>query len=324
MSLSRQQVETSLDPQAERLINALSALPKSNFENIKEFRENYAVSRRNLLWQHLDPCTVEHMNPGDRTPGLTMFRPISQLARDQTRTFLFLHGGGWTVGSLEIYGPLCRRLCNVLKANIIFANYRLAPEHPFPAPLMDAERATRWVFANAFRLGISPARISIMGDSSGANLAAVLAIRNRDGIFGGHFQAQVLIYPCLDLTCQMPSHKVFGDGYLLTRKLYAWYVSNYLQGHDAKDWHVSPFLARQLTGIAPAVVLHAGFDPLSDEARAYVQRLRDEKVPVKELSFPDMMHGFINMGAVLEQADHAVLCIRASLNTLLAPRLQAH
>ncbi|MFO1033301.1 MAG: alpha/beta hydrolase [Hyphomicrobiales bacterium] len=312
----------SLDPLAAHIIRSLSSRLPPASATPAAIRQHYAESRRPLLGPLLAVAGTETLSQKETGgPALTIYRPLPAEGKPRPQTFLFLHGGGWTVGDLETYDALCRRLCSRLNANIVFAEYRLAPEHPFPAPLLDAEKACRFVFANAFRLGINPERVGVLGDSAGANLAAVLALRNKKGIFGGTFHAQVLIYPCLDLTCAEPSHTQLAEGYLLTRELYRWYVDNYLRGHDARDWHVSPLFARNLAGLAPSVVLHAGFDPLRDEAKAYVQRLREAKVPVKEISFPDMMHGFINMAGALEQADLAVLCIRASLHTLLSNRL---
>jgi acetyl esterase len=233
------------------------------------------------------------------------------------QTYFFLHGGGWTVGDLASYEPLCRRLARVLRANIVWVDYRLAPEHPFPAPLDDALAACRWFFANAAKAGLDPNDVGVIGDSAGANLAAVAATLNGNGELGAKFAAQILIYPCLDLTRRHRSHADLAEGFLLTKAVYDWYVGNYLAGHDAEDPRVSPLLRPDLSGMAPAVVLHAGFDPLRDEAIAYVAKLRRAGVPVKEIAFADMMHGFVNMGAALPQAGDALDCIGAALQTLL-------
>ena len=234
-------------------------------------------------------------------------------------TYLFLHGGGWTVGDFATYEPLCRRLARVLPANIVWVDYRLAPEHPFPAPLDDALAACRRLFAHADDLGVDPARIGVIGDSAGANLAAVVALLNADGRLGQRFVAQILVYPALDLERSQPSHVEFAEGFLLTAALYGWYVDNYLAGYDPRNSLVSPLSADDLSGAAPAVVLHAGFDPLRDEAIAYAGKLRRHGVPVREIAFADMIHGFLNMGGALPQADDALACIRSALQSLDAP-----
>jgi acetyl esterase len=310
-----------LDPKAKRIVAALSG--NSPFMEIPASiaRDAYRKARGPYLWPFDDVASVEDLDTRGTTPPMLLFRPIENRARGLPATYLFLHGGGWTVGDIKTYEALCRRLTNLLYANIIWVDYRLAPEHPFPAPLDDTLTASRWIFANAFHLGINPARVGIMGDSAGANLAAAAAQLNIDGNLGEKFIAQILVYPCLDLTRQHPSHTEFAEGFLLTRELYAWYVSNYLGRHDARDALVSPFFAKDINGLAPSVILHAGFDPLRDEAIAYAAKLRRAKVPVKEIAFADMIHGFINMGAALPQAEDAILCIRSALHTLLANRI---
>jgi acetyl esterase len=309
-----------LDPRAKQLIGALSS--QANFTKLtaKAARAAYNKTRAPYLWPREDVDTVETLVANGKPPPMTLFRPIENRSCGIPTTFLFLHGGGWTLGDLGTYESLCRRLANVLHANILWVDYRLSPEHPFPAPLNDTLQAARWLFANAIRLGINPARVGVIGDSAGANLAASAALLNIDGQLGAKFISQVLIYPCLDLTLQHASHAEFADGFLLTRDLYDWYVGNYLGGHDASDVRVSPLFAKDVRGLAPAVILHAGFDPLRDEAVAYAAKLRRAHVLVKEIAFADMIHGFINMGAVLPQAGDAVLCIRAVLNSLLATR----
>jgi acetyl esterase len=310
-----------LDPKAKRIIAVLSGTSPFTEVPANVARDAYRKAREPYLSPLDDVASIEDLDTRGSAPPMLLFRPIENRARGVPATYLFLHGGGWTVGDIKTYEPLCRRLTNALYANIVWVEYRLAPEHPYPAPLDDTLSASRWIFANAFRLRISPARVGIMGDSAGANLAAAAALLNIEGNLGQKFIAQILVYPCLDLTKQHPSHTEFAEGFLLTRELYAWYVRNYLGRHDARDEHVSPLLAKVIAGLAPSVILHAGFDPLRDEAIAYAAKLRRAKVPVKEIAFTDMIHGFINMGAALPQAEDAILCIHSALQTLLANRI---
>jgi acetyl esterase len=318
LQLVQGEATPGLDPKAKRIITALSSRSPHARLPVDAMRKNYQESRAPYLWPLDDIASVEDLDCRGAAPAMLLFRPMENKTRGVPATYMFFHGGGWTLGGIQTYEPLCRRLANLLYANIVWVDFRLAPEHPYPAPLDDAVSACRWVANNTFRIGVNRDRIGVMGDSAGANLAAVAALINRDGMLGVKFMAQVLLYPCLDLTRQLNSHDEFAEGYLLTRELYDQYVDNYLGPHPAHDALVSPLFASDVAGIAPAVILHAGFDLLRDEAIAYAAKLRRAKVPVKEIAFTDMIHGFLNMGAVLPQAEDAILCVRSALHTLLS------
>jgi acetyl esterase len=307
---------TRLDPRAHRLIPKLTFVGDVEGIDPVTARRAYNLARKPYVWP-LD--TVGNVTSvarnHDGTPALRLFRPLGPLSHERD-TYIFLHGGGWTLGDLSTYEPLCRRLANRLAANVVWVEYRLAPEHPFPAALDDAVAATHFVFGHAGSLGIDPNRVSVIGDSAGANIAAVLALLNRRSEFGWTFERQVLIYPCLDLTASYPSHRELGSGYLLTREIYGWYRKNYIQDSDPTDWRISPLFAAGLKDVAPAIILRAGFDPLRDEASAYAQRLELAGVAVQEICFPEMFHGFLNMGAVLPQAEAAVQQIERAIDRL--------
>lgn len=309
---------TGLDPRARRIVAALSGGASFAALSGEAAREAYRRSRAPYLWPLDEVAEAHDLETGGGAPPMRLFRPLARAPSGLPQTYLFLHGGGWTVGDLSTYEPLCRRLARVLRANIVWLDYRLAPEHPFPAALDDALAACRWLFANGAKDGLDPHDVGVIGDSAGANLAAVAATLNVNGELGAKFAAQILIYPCLDLTRRHRSHADLAEGFVLTKAVYDWYVGNYLAGHDARDPRVSPLLAPDRSGLAPAVVLHAGFDPLRDEAIAYVAKLRRAGVPVKEIAFADMMHGFVNMGAALPQAGDALECVGAALQTLVA------
>lgn len=307
-----------LDPTARRLIPQLTFAGDVEALDAAAARRAYNFARKPYLWP-LDTVgnVTSIARAHDGTPALRLFRPLGPLSHERD-TYIFFHGGGWTLGDLTTYEPLCRRLANRLGANIIWVEYRLAPEHPFPAALDDGVAAARFIFKHAGSLGIDPNRVSLAGDSAGANIAAVLALVNRKMELGWSFDRQILIYPCLDLTASYPSHREFGSGYLLTAKIYGWYRKNYIQDRDPTDWRISPLFASGLKDAAPAVILRAGFDPLRDEASAYGQRLKLAGVAVEEIHFPDMLHGFLNMGAILPQADAAVLEIARAIHRLEA------
>lgn len=308
--------QTRLDPRAYRLIPKLTFAGDVDDLDPVVARRAYNLARKPYVWP-LD--TVGNVTSvarnHDGTPALRLFRPLAPLSHERD-TYIFLHGGGWTLGDLATYEPLCRRLANRLNANIVWVEYRLAPEHPYPAAIDDAVAATRFIFSHAGSLGLDPNRVSLIGDSAGANIAAVLALLNRKSELGWNFERQILIYPCLDLTASYPSHRTLGSGYLLTREIYGWYRRNYIQDRDPTDWRISPLFASGLKDVAPAVILSAGFDPLRDEAFAYAQRLGLAGVAVEEIHFPEMLHGFLNMGAVLPQADSALQQIERAIQRL--------
>lgn len=309
-------LQPRLDPRAQRLIPKLTFAGDVDELDPVAARRAYNLARKPYVWP-LD--TVGNVTSvaatREGTPALRLFRPLGPLSHERD-TYIFLHGGGWTLGDLAIYEPLCRRFASRLQANIVWVEYRLAPEHPYPAALDDAMAAARFVFSHAGSLGLDPNRVSLIGDSAGANLAAVLALLNRRSELGWNFERQVLIYPCLDLTASYPSHRELGSGYLLTREIYGWYRRNYIQGRDPTDWRISPIFAAGLKDVAPAVILSAGFDPLRDEASAYAQRLELAGVPTQEVHFPEMFHGFLNMGAVLPQAEAALQQIARAIHRL--------
>jgi acetyl esterase/lipase len=305
-----------LDPRACRLIPKLTF--KGDVEKLDpvQARRAYNLTRKQYVWPLEGVGNITSIvGSSDGTPALKVFRPLGSLSHERD-TYIFLHGGGWTLGDLTTYEPLCRRLANRLGANIVWVEYRLAPEHPFPAALDDGIAAARWIFKHAGSIGMDPNRISLIGDSAGANVAAVLALLNRKTEFGWRFERQILIYPCLDLTASYPSHRELGSGYLLTREIYGWYRKNYIQDRDPTDWRISPLFASGLKDVAPAIILRAGFDPLRDEAAAYAQRLQVAGVQVEEITFPEMIHEFLNMGAVLPQAESAVQQIQRAIHRL--------
>jgi acetyl esterase len=313
-------IRTALDPRAQKLIAALSTAARSfSGRDPLQARRHYRASRQPLTWHcELVGEAADLLIDEPGVPNLRLFRPLETRPRQSLQTLIYLHGGGWTLGDLNVYEPLCRKLANILPANIIWVEYRLAPEHPFPAALDDTLAAITYVFRNATTLGIDATRTGVAGDSAGANLAAVCALINRDGALGGRLSSQVLIYPCLDLTASHASHRAFAEGYLLTRSTYQWYVQNYLDGADPRDWRLSPLRAPNFKALPPTVILHAGYDPLRDEAIDYAVKLRDAGVTVRELSYPELFHGFLTMGAVLPQAISALLEIRLALTAFRA------
>lgn len=211
---------------------------------------------------------------------------------------VYFHGGGWVIGDLDSHDTACRHLAHEADAGVLAIDYRLAPEHRFPAAVDDALAAFRWAVANAEALGFDPARVAVAGDSAGGNLAAVVAqITTRDG--GPKPAAQFLAYPVTDVSTKHPSYALFADGFLLTERDMDWFRAHYLPDHaTARDPRVSPLLAPDLSGLPPAVVLTCGFDVLRDEGEAYARRLEQAGVPVTLRRSAGLIHGFCNAVSV--------------------------
>ena len=229
---------------------------------------------------------------------------------------VFFHGGGWVIGDLESHDVVCRKLACEGELIVISVDYRLAPEHKFPAAVDDAIAATAWIADNAKTLGIDTARVSVGGDSAGGNLAAVVAIAARDGK-GPAISAQVLIYPATDFAMTHPSHREPETSILLTHTVIKWFRDHYLNGTaDVHDWRASPARAKTLIGLPPAYVLTAGADPLRDEGDEYAERLKQAGVGVTYRHFPGQFHGFFTMGKLLQQANVAASEIGAWLKAV--------
>jgi len=219
---------------------------------------------------------------------------------------VFFHGGGWVIGDLDSHDVVCRQLAVEAALIVISVDYRLAPEHKFPAATEDAIAATKWVAANARELGIDAARLSIGGDSAGGNLTGVVALAARDGN-GPAIAGQVLIYPATDFAMTHGSHSEPETSVLLTHSVIRWFRDHYLSAAaDIHDWRASPARAENLAGLPPAYVLTAGADPLRDEGDEYAARLKQAGVPVKYKHFPGQFHGFFTMGKLLPKANVAV------------------
>ena len=314
-----------IDPAAAGVIALLAHGGAAFNYHIAQTRRRYEASRKPLLAEKEPVESVFHVRPSEPDiPAMTFWRPDGIPAGPRLPALVYLHGGGWTLGSLETYEPLCRQLTNAPGRVVIFVNYRLAPEHPIPAALEDTWNALEWIAKNADWIGIDKDQVAVAGDSSGGNLAAVTAIAARDGLIAFKPQLQLLIYPCLDLTARQPSHAEFAEGYLLTRDLYAWYRQNYVGSFpDPTDWHLSPLFAEELRGVVPAIVLYAGFDPLRDEAVVYSARLLDAGVRVEPIFFPGMIHGFLAMGRAIPAANVAVQRIADAIDKVLDTRPSA-
>jgi acetyl esterase len=232
--------------------------------------------------------------------GFRRYRPIGAEA-GRLPTLIYYHGGGFVIGNIETHDSTCRRLANQSRCQVISIDYRLAPEHPFPAATDDGIAAFRHIRDNAAAFGADPARIAVGGDSAGGTIAAVICQAMRDA--GEAMPAfQTLIYPGTDSSKQSDSRRQFAEGYILTRELIDWFWDAYSpEGTDQADLRLSPLLAKTVKGLPPAFVLTAGYDPLRDEGRAYADRLIDAGVKTTYVNYPGTVHGFFTLTRFLKE-----------------------
>lgn len=313
----------SLHPQAEALLRALNSRAELPVEAVspQEARQSYG-SRAHMV-QPPPPEVGAIWNIHVDTPhgqlGLRVFRPATTAATDLLPVFLYLHGGGWMLGNLDTHDTLCRETCNRSRACVVSVDYRLAPEHPYPAALEDARSALAWILESGSAYGIDASRIAIGGDSAGANLAAVLCIELRDSAVVRP-ALQLLIYPALDIRRNSGSYERCGDGYVLTRSVMKYFYEQYAGPNASeKDWRISPASCESLAGLPSTFMLVAGYDPLHDEGVTYAQRLSEAGCKTTLINFERQLHGFITMGKVLDEANDGVLLCAAALGRALYP-----
>jgi acetyl esterase len=220
---------------------------------------------------------------------------------------VFFHGGGFVMGGLDTHDHICRDLCVGAQAVVVAADYRLAPEHPFPCALNDCETLLHWVVAHGSDLNIDQGKVIVGGDSAGGNLAAVLAIRARDR-GESQLRGQILIYPVTDAPLPFkPSYIENGSGYSLTRDDMIRFWRDYVGDRSGENNpEISPLRAQSLSGLPDALVMTAEFDPLRDEGEAYAKRLIDSGVPTTLTRYDGAIHGFVRMGADVRLAANAL------------------
>jgi acetyl esterase len=311
----------SFDPDLEAMLALARKADRPPFEALTpdQARVAYAAS-----WDVLQPPVqqvaalrdITIPGPGGAL-GLRIYRAMGSQADEPLPCLLFLHGGGWVIGNLESHDRLCRILTNRARICVVAVDYRLAPEHRFPAALDDCVAALQWVSSHAAELAIEPGRIGVGGDSAGGNLAAVLALMGRDGSAPATvFQA--LLYPVLDLTASSASYARITTGVPLTAATMHYFIGHYTpDAADRLDWRASPSMAASLAGTPPALVLTVAHDPLCDEGRAYARRLEDEGVRVTAIHLSDHMHGMLMHGKLIQASNRMLDAIAAATGEAL-------
>jgi acetyl esterase len=309
-----------LDPDAAAVYKAFQDAGRPAYETLTppEAREFYTQAR---VVMNPEPPELKSAGPlaipaPHGTIPARIYTPTTLRTKDGLAPCLvFFHGGGWVIGNLETHDVVCRKLAHEGELIVISVDYRLAPEHKFPAAVDDAITSTKWISDNAGKLGIDASRLIVGGDSAGGNLAAVVALHARD--HGGPALAgQMLVYPGTDFSREHPSHREPETSVLLTHSVIGWFMNHYMGDADVSDWRASPARAKTFAGLPPAYVLTAGADPLRDEGDEYAARLKQAGVPVAYKHFPGQFHGFLTMGKLLKQADVAVTEIATWLKAL--------
>src|SRR6202035_2946574 len=291
----------TLDPDAAAVFKAFQEAGRPPYETVSpaEARELYLKGR---VVTNPEPPELESVqplaipSPAGTIPARIYTPKNLRQANRLAPALVFFHGGGWVIGDLDSHDVVCRKLADEGQLIVISVDYRLAPEHKFPAAVDDAIAATAWIAGYAKELGIDASQLVAGGDSAGGNLAAVVAISARDGD-GPAISGQVLIYPATDFAMTHPSHSEPETSLLLTHSVIRWFRDHYLNGtSDIGDWRASPARATTLIGLPPAYVLTAGADPLRDEGDEYARRLKEAGVPVTYRHFAGQFHGFFTMG----------------------------
>lgn len=298
-----------LDPGAAHVLALGRAANQPPFElgTVKEARAAYDVGCPTLQGDREPVAAIEDRTiAGTGSPiSLRIYRGVGAPIADAP-ALLYLHGGGWVVGTLESHDEICRWFANIGACIVFCPDYRLAPEHKFPAGLEDCVSALTYVVEQAGALGIDPDRIAVAGDSAGGNLAAVLSLLSRDGV-ARKISAQLLLYPNTDAGQTADSYVRFAEGYGLTTSTMRWFRDQYVRDTaDIGDWRVSPLSVENVAGVPPAFVAIAGHDILADEGEAYARRLGDAGIPVIPRRWQDQIHGFVSMGRHIPAARRAV------------------
>jgi acetyl esterase len=297
----------NLHPQIQRALEIMATL------NLKPFEESTPAEARAQMEEMAASRKAETL-PVARVENRAIPGPAAQIpvriywpnATGARPAIVYYHGGGHVIGSLDTHDLVARNLCAGAEAVVVSVDYRMGPEHRFPAAVEDSMAALDWVHANAASIGADPDRLGVHGDSAGANLAAVVALIARDR-GGPRLRLQSLVYPVADFRMGSESYKTFATGCgVLTAGAMRWFRSHYLRTiDDAVDWRASPLLAPSVAGVAPAIIIAAECDVLHDEGLEYGERLKAAGVPVERHEYAGMIHAFFGMMPAVDDALNA-------------------
>jgi len=310
-----------LDPDAQRVLDLIRESGRPPYETLtpSEAREFYRAGRRVLQPEPPEVAEVRNLQapaPQGDIP-LRLYRGIGTERGAALPALIYFHGGGWVMGDLDTHDGVCRLIANAAGIAVISVDYRLAPEHKFPAAVDDAVTATEWIAAHGATLGIDASRLAVGGDSAGGNIAAVVALVARDR-GGPRLRFQLLLYPATDFVVSDAPQRERFEGFPLNVVTMNWFRDHYLRGTgDYGDWRASPLRAPDLSRLPWAYVLTVGFDPLHAEGALYARRLQETGIPVRHRHVERQMHGFLTMGKIIAAAkpatEEAAAAVKAAL-----------
>ena len=309
----------TLDPQVEYVLGLVKKSPYPEFHTVSavEAREIFETTAPALNVRPEDVFRSEDrvIDGIDGEIPIRIYTPREPAMGELMPIIVFYHGGGFVIGSLDSYDSLCRVFANMVDCIVVSVDYRLAPEHKFPAAVDDGLEAYQWISDNAAELGGDARRMAIVGDSAGGNVTAVTAIGIRDE---GDIPPllQVLIYPVVSGAPETRSHHEFAEGFMLTRADILWFYDNYLpRPEDAVDPRFAPLLEEDLSGLAPALVIVAEYDPLRDEGIAYAEHMHEAGVEVALANYDGMVHGFLSIADAVDMGKAAIDQVTTALRT---------
>jgi acetyl esterase len=302
-----------LDPQAQVLVDLLAAGDGPAMHELSPAEARVVYDQLAAGRVSDDPLASVEDHHVPTADGEVMVRVYTPEGEGPFGACVWFHGGGWVIGNVASHDALCRSLASRSGTVVASVEYRLAPEHPFPAPVDDAVAATEWVAEHAADLGIDPTRLAVGGDSAGGNLAAAttLVARARGAPALAY---QLLVYPVVDHSFSQPSYVENAEGYFLSADAMRWFSGHYLPDRShATDPLAAPLHAPDLSGLPPALVITAEYDPLRDEGEAYAARLAMAGVETEMVRYDGMVHGFVSMSAMLDQGATALDRLAAAL-----------
>jgi acetyl esterase len=304
----------SLDPQVEKILAEATELGLPDYQDLSP-----TEARKQMLdvAPPVEPSLAVSRVEDRSIPGPSSEIPLRLYYPEGDppfATLIYFHGGGWVIGDLDTHHGFCHALAKNSGCLVVSVDYRLAPEHPYPAAVEDAYAATEWVAENPTVIQADPERFAVGGDSAGGHLATVASMMARDRK-GPRIDLQILIYPITDCNFNTPSYLENKEGYMLTRDLMKWFWDHFLNDRSqSNEPYASPLRAENLSNLPPALIITAGYDPLRDEGQAYGKRLQDAGVDVRLSHYPGMIHAFIRMTARLNMANQALNEIAGTLN----------
>ena len=302
-----------LDPQVQAILDIQAA---AWAKGAQKFHELSAEAARETYRRGSDafcaspPKVAEITDLAFEGPGgpvpLRLYRPLGSDSESLLPVLVYFHGGGFVVGGIDTHDTLCRRLCNEGGFAVLSVEYRLAPEHPFPAAMDDAYAAIEWAAAYGGEHGFDGGRLAVGGDSAGGTLSAVACLMARD-VNGPAIAFQALLYPGIDMDYNEGSRQALGEGYILDKESMAYFYRHFMgESGNRTDWRASPIKAADHSNLPPALVLTAGFDPLKDEGLAYAEKLNSAGVDANYSCYNGMAHGFLTMDGMIDMAGEAI------------------